>query len=388
MEIKSDYSIKEVLTPEDAKMFLHLPLKIYAKDPNWIRPLDKDIEAVFDKEKNKFFRHGECMRWLLFRNKELIGRVATFVNKKYKTEQPTGGIGFFECIDDKDAAHFMFDHCKQWLQQRGMEAMDGPINFGERDKWWGLVREGFFEPLYGMNYNPPYYVDLFESYGFQVYFNQECFGMEVEEKFQEKFYLRHKEHAKNPNLKAVHIRKSELEKFAKDFTYIYNKAWAAHGEGKSLTEAQSQLLFKSMKPVIDEKLTWFVYHNEEPIAFWVNLPDLNQYFKHLNGKFGLLQKLKFLYLQKFGACTRFVGLVFGVVPEWQAKGIDNYMIIEGSKVIIALKKYQQYEMQWIGDFNPKMINIARTLGASVTRRLSTFRYLFDRNKEFKRHRIL
>ncbi len=388
MEIKSNYSIQEVKSPEDAKAFLHLPLKIYAKDPNWIRPLDKDIEEVFDKEKNKFFRHGECTRWLLYNNDELIGRVATFINKKYKTEQPTGGIGFFECINDKDVAHFIFDHCKQWLQERGMEAMDGPINFGERDKWWGLVREGFFEPLYGMNYNPPYYVDLFESYGFQVYFNQECFGMDVAENFHEKFYIRHKEHKKNPNLKAIQIRKNNLDKFAKDFTYIYNKAWAAHGEGKTLAETQAKLLFKSMKPVIDEKLTWFVYHNEEPIAFWVNLPDLNQYFKHLNGKFGLLQKLKFLWLQKFGKCTRFVGLVFGVIPEWQGKGIDNYMILEGAAIIVPQSGYQKYEMQWIGDFNPKMVNIARSLGASVTRRLSTYRYIFDRSKEFKRHKIL
>jgi hypothetical protein len=45
--------------------------------------------------------------------------------------------------------------------------MDGPINFGERDKFWGLLTEGFIEPLFGMNYNFPYYKDLFENYGFK-----------------------------------------------------------------------------------------------------------------------------------------------------------------------------------------------------------------------------
>ncbi len=24
-----------------------------------------------------------------------------------------------------------------------MEAMDGPINFGDRDRWWGLLIDGF-----------------------------------------------------------------------------------------------------------------------------------------------------------------------------------------------------------------------------------------------------
>src|SRR5690606_21461649 len=120
------YYIKEVIHAADVKSFLQLPRKIYSNDAQWIQPLDKDIEEVFDKEKNKFFRHGECSRWLLYKNEELVGRIASFVNKKYTTEQPTGGIGFFECIDDKEAAHFMFDHCKQWLADRGMQAMDGP----------------------------------------------------------------------------------------------------------------------------------------------------------------------------------------------------------------------------------------------------------------------
>ena len=48
-------------------------------------------------------------------------------------------MGFFECINDESVAFAMFDKCKAWLQERGMEAMDGPINFGERDRWWGLV---------------------------------------------------------------------------------------------------------------------------------------------------------------------------------------------------------------------------------------------------------
>jgi hypothetical protein len=45
-------------------------------------------------------------------------------------------------------------------------------------------------------------------------------------------------------------------------------------------------------------------------------------------------------------------------------------------------------MQWIGEFNPKMMNIAASLGTYKSRRLITYRYLFDRTKEFKRHPVL
>ena len=380
----------EVKTFIDKKAFLQVAVDLYKNDPNWIRPLDKDIEEVFDPEKNKFIkRGGEYARWLLKDdNNKTVGRIAAFVNKQYKNEQPTGGVGFFECINDQAAANFMFDHCRQWLQQRGMEAMDGPINFGERDKWWGLVIEGFYSPLYGMNYNPPYYVPLFEQYGFKTYFNQICFAMKVKQRLDDKFYQRHANIAQDPNYRAVKIKKSEIEKFAKDFTYIYNKAWAGHGGGKSLEEKTVQKMFKTMKPVMDEYITWFVYYKDEPIAMWVNLPDLNQYFKYMNGAFGLLEKLKFVLLQKFGKCNRFVGLVFGIIPEFQGKGVDAYMIMEGANVIQAMNLYEDYEMLWIGDFNPKMINIAESLGTYVSRRLSTYRYLFDREKEFKRHPML
>jgi len=379
--------LHEIKTEADKRLFLHVAVDLYKDDPKWIRPLDKDIEDVFDPEKNKFFRKGgECSRWVLRdAGGKAIGRIAAFVNRQYKNDQPTGGIGFFECVNDQRAAGFMFDHCREWLRERGMEAMDGPINFGERDKWWGLQVKGFQEPLYCMNYNPPYYQALFENYGFRVYFNQLCFAMRVDTRLQDKFYERHAAISADKAFRAVHIRKNGLEKFARDFTSVYNKAWAGHGGGKTLEERTVQKMFRTMKPVLDEHITWFTYYNEEPVAMWINLPDLNQYFKHLGGKFGWLQKLKFLWLKRTGACDRFVGLAFGIIPEFQGQGVDAFMIVEAAKIIQTRMKYKDYEMQWIGDFNPKMINIAESLGTHQSRMLCTYRYLFDREKPFKRH---
>lgn len=381
--------VQEVCSPEDKKRFLELPLLIYRNDPAYIRPLDKDIEAVFDPAKNKSFRHGECSRWLLLdETGQAIGRVAVFVNRKYRQQQPTGGMGFFECIDDHQAAGLLLDHCRQWLQARGMEAMDGPVNFGERDRWWGLLTEGFYEPLYGMNYNPPYYRELLELYGFKEYFGQICFGRNTTDTLQEKFFQHHAHIAADPAYSVRRIRKSDLDRYAADFTVVYNKAWAAHGENKQLEEAVVRKMFRSMKPVMDEDLIWFAYHGQTPVAMFVNLPDLNQYFKKMNGKFGWLQQLYFLLLKTFGKCYRFVGLVFGVVPEHQGKGVDAYLIVEASKVIQRHPRYDVYEMQWIGDFNPRMLHVAESLGAKPTRRLATYRYLFDRNKPFERHPLI
>lgn len=382
-------SMLEVNTTERIQAFLHLPLQIYKNDPNWIRPLDKDIEEVFDPAKNKTFRKGECTRWILEDDHgKIIGRIAAFVNKAYKQEQPTGGIGFFECINDQEAANLMFDHCKNWLAERGMEAMDGPINFGERDAWWGLQTEGFQPPLYRMNYNPPYYKQLFEQYGFQTYFEQLCFSLVVQNRLQDKFYERHDELSRDPNYSASHYKKKQLHKYAKDFTYIYNKAWAGHIGNKQMEERAVVKFLKSINAVVDERIIWFAYYKDEPIAFWVNLPDLNQYFKHFNGKLGIIEKLRLLWMKWFSSIDTFTGLVFGVIPEYQGIGADGYLIVEAANVIQSRKLYDRFEMQWIGDWNPKMINIAESLGTEVSRKLRTYRYLFDRSKEFKRHPML
>ena len=380
---------------QTAKTFLEVAVQLYKNDPNWIRPLDKDINDVFDKEKNKSFRFGEVERWILKDDSgNLIGRIAAFVNKKYKNkgdDVAVGGMGFFECINDQQAAYILLDCAKNWLQQKGMEAMDGPINFGERDRWWGLVTEGFYEPLYCMNYNPPYYIQLLESYGFQPFFHQICFGMTPQAPLVAKVWERHDHIEKLGGFSSSMIKKDQLEKFAGDFSTVYNKAWAGHGGLKQIEQKQVLLMFKKMKPVMDEKLIHFAYHKNEPVAMFINLPDLNQWFKHLNGKFGLLQKLKFLWLKKFKPNYKFTGLVFGVVPEWHGKGVDSYIIGEAAKVIQTDKKprYEKYEMQWIGDFNPKMLNIADSIGETYrSRNLTTYRYLFDRSKEFKRHPIL
>lgn len=379
----------KVTNDAEKREFLEFPPRLYKNDKNYIRPLNKDIQDVFDKKKNKFFKTGECERFL-FKNTQnkTVGKVAVFVNKKYRQEQPTGGIGFFDCINDQETANFIFDFCKNWLQERGMEAMDGSINFGERDKFWGIVTDGFDEPLYGMNYNLPYYKDLFENYGFQIYFNQLCYSRPVHGDVSRVFTVMHAKHAKNPAISAKPMKKNQLEKFAKDFTEVYNKAWADHGGGKEMEYAKTLKMFKAMKPVINEHISWFVYENEKPIAMWMNIPDLNQWFKYLRGKFGIWEKLKFLWVKKVRKNTKMVGIVFGVVPEWQRTGIDGYMIWEGTKHLRKHTNFEVTELQWIGDFNPKMMKIAESLDTTVTRKLATYRYLFDRNKPFERHRTL
>ncbi len=386
--------ISLVDSPAQETAFYKLPTNIYKNDPNWIQPLTKDVQQVFDPTKNKSFKFGKIARWILVDDgNNTIGRIAAFVNNKYKNkgdDVSVGGIGFFECIEDQPSANLLFDTAKDWLQQLDIQAMDGPINFGERDNWWGLVTQGFHEPMYSMNYNPPYYIQLFENYGFKVFYEQLCFGLSPKEPLEKKIWERHAAHASNEKFASSHLYKDNLEKYANDFAIVYNKAWAGHGGLKQMSPAQVLILFKKMKVFMNEKLIWYAYYDHEPVAMFVNIPDLNQWFKYLHGNFSLVHKLKFLWLKTFKKNKKFSGLVFGVVPEWQGKGVDSYIIGEAAGYMQSDESpYTEYEMQWIGDFNPKMVNVASSLGKTyISRKLCTYRYLFDRQKTFLRHPML
>lgn len=386
--------ILEVNSPKLVREFLMLPVRLYKQEPRWIRPLDKDIESVFDPERNKTFRHGECIRWILTDdNGETIGRVAAFVNQKTVSkgnDQPTGGMGFFECINNKQAAFLLFDQCRQWLQSKGMEAMDGPVNFGARDRWWGLLIEGFDkEPNYQCNYNFPYYKDFFEAYGFQVYFYQLTFYRTIQGPLDERLHHKAELVARDPDYEFRYLQKSEIEKLPEYLMTVYNKAWAKRAENPELTLAQAKIIVKQMKPIMDLKLLYFGFYKGEPVSFFLSLPEINQIFKHVNGKLDLIGKIKFLWHTLMKTNRKAFGILFGVAPPHQGKGLDGAMVLASRKVLQdEYKRYDEYEMNWIGDFNPKMINVVQQVGADVSKRHATYRKLFDETKPFTRSPIL
>lgn len=386
--------IIEVTTPAHQREFLMLPVRLYANNPYWIRPLDKDVNGVFDKALNKSFQQGECIRWILQNDQhETIGRVAAFINQKtiHKgNDQPTGGMGFFECINDRQAAFMLFDACEHWLHERGMEAMDGPINFGTRDRWWGLLLEGYDkEPNYQCNYNFPYYKDFFEGYGFRVYFYQLTFGRPVIGPLDPKLYMKAELIGKNPDYSFSYLPKKEWETLPGKIKTVYNQAWAKRGEIPELTEAQARHLVKQLKPIMDEKLMWFGYYRREPIAFFLSLPEVNQIFKYVNGRLNWMGKLKFLWHTWRKTNKKAYGILFGVVPEHQGKGVDG-AIIENFRIMAQEDhfQYRKYEMNWIGDFNPKMIRVVEQINATIVKRHATYRKLFDPTKPFKRMPIV
>jgi len=371
--------ITEVTDKTTRKAFLDTARSIYKNDKNWICPLDVDIEAVFDPRKNNFHQFGTCTRWILQDDKgNLTGRIAAFINNKkaYQLEQPTGGVGFFECINNKEAAFTLFDTAKKWLKDKGMEAMDGPINFGENDTFWGLLVEGFDPPSYGMNYNPLYYRGFFEDYGFKTLYEQITNHIDIIKPFPERFYKIAKWVTQKPGYEFKHLEAKKIGEFAADFIDIYNDAWADFENFVPITYETLLESFIKMKPIMDENLIWFAYVNGEPASFTIVLPDANQMIKPLNGKLDLIGKLTFLY-RKWKGVTRMRAIVMGTKKKFQNHGLESAQFIKLGEYVLPLKQYNVLELSWVGDFNEKMVAMHAAMGATFANRHLTMRCIFN-----------
>lgn len=371
-----------------SNMFLNVPRNIYKSDKNWIPHLNQDIEKIFDATQNKLLAEGKAIRWVaLDTNNCAIGRIAAFINPKtsFTFEQPTGGCGFFECIDNSDVANKLFDIAKNWLMENGMEAMDGPINLGDKNQFWGLLVQNFDSPnSYGMNYNPSYYQKLFEDYGFKTYYNQYVYTRPLRQEVEEVFVRKAKMVMTRSKVRISDCRGMSIERIAHDFRTVYNGSWGGHDNFKEMSESAALKVAKSLKPIMDPEIIVFAYHDDEPIGFYVNIPELNEIFCKVNGNLNWIGKMKFLYHKWRKTPKTMVGIVFGVVREWQGKGIEGAIIYWFGQEKVPVLKYDDTILTWIGDFNPKMIKVAINLGTEIHRSYITYRYLFDRDKEFKR----
>lgn len=386
------YTLEEVKTGKQRKEFLSMPKKIYKGNRNWVQPLDNDINAVFDRSKNRMFEGGDAIRWIALNSSgEVVGRIAAFYNKDQANheEQPTGGCGFFESIDSQEVANVLFDAARDWLKKNGMEAMDGPVNFGNRDEWWGCLVDGFeLQPLYTNPYNLPYYKDLFGNYGFLNYFNQYTYQRNLRAgELSQSVYERVKRLEETPGYRFDHISKKNLYQVADDFRLIYNKAWANFPGVRPMTREAAQSLMKTMKPIIDEKLIYFAYFNDEPVGFFIMVPDLNRVIGRFHGKFNLINKLRLMAMLKWtNKADRVFAIIFGVAPEYHGRGIESG-IMHAFEQSVARGEidYKTLELAWMGDFNPVMIRMVENyVCAHKNKTHVTFRYLFDREKEFKR----
>lgn len=372
--------IIEVNNHKTEKHFLGLPAKLYRNDPLWVPPLHADIKSVFDARKNSILNHGDCARWLATDPKgNVIGRIAAFVDfkKAAGSRTPAGGAGFFECIHDKQVAHNLFDTAADWLRKHGMQGMEGPVNFGENEKFWGLLVKGFEAPSYGMNYNPPYYETFFNSYGFVKAYDQLTNVLDARQPLPERFARIADWVMKKDGYSFRHFTLRNKEEYFREFQEVYNDAWQDFHDFHPLSVQAIRESFRQMEPIADEKIIWFAYYKSEPIAFILCMPDINPILRKLGGRMHMLNKIRFWWLQRTTPAERLRIIVMGCKKKFQNHGVESALISCLKNEVIPRNTVREVELAWVADFNKKMLALHHATGARLSKVHRTYHYTFD-----------
>lgn len=367
--------------------FIRFPYTLYKGNPLWGNPLDEDVKKRITPTLNPYLQKGDFQLWIVQdESKTIVGRIAAFAPFKEKI----GQLGFFECTENYSVAKLLFDTVKKWMLNHKMEAIDGPVNFGMRDEFWGCLVEGEYEPVYNMPYNPPYYKKYFEKYGFLNYFNQITYLRPLEAGVLHPLVTRAGNRIlKNKDFTVRTIGKDDplLPSYFRD---IYNNAWAEFDGVPPITLEEANKQMAMIKPIIDKRLLIFGFYKAQPISFFIMMPDIGQIFKHFNGKFGWWEKLKFFFLFKQGkSIDRIIGRIFGVIPKFQGKGMEAAMVVHFEDIVSQPDfPYKTLELNWIGDFNPTMMKVSKMIGGTEHKKHTTYRLPIVDHFDFHRAKVV
>ena len=353
--------------------FIDLPWRIYGSYPNWVPPLKKDVRRLLDPRKHPFWEFSERILFLAQRGSETVGRIAGIIDRNYNEfhHEKMGIWGFFECVDDREAAAALFSSAETWALQKGMTFLRGPLNPSTNYEV-GLLIEGFdYPPTLMMPYNPPYYPGLVESCGFVKEKDLLAFLIEGDYRLPEWMDSLAERISKK---KGIHIRPSRPKDADSEFALIkdiYNDAWSDNWGFVPLNDKEMGDIRKSVMEFADPDMVFFIYYEDEPAAFCVIFPDINPLLKRFNGQIGLAGMLKFLMYRSEIKGLRL--LMFGVKEKYRQLGLPMLAFHHIYEVVRKKEKYHYLELGWTLEDNESINSLVEEAGAKTCKKYRIFR---------------
>jgi GNAT superfamily N-acetyltransferase len=369
----SKVQIRSMKTPSEREAFITFAWRVYKDDKHWVPPLISERRHFLDPQKNPFFDHATAEYYMAFRDSEPVGTIAAFTNSGYNKFQNVnvGFFGFFEVLQDREAAHALLQAAEEWARKAGHDALMGPAQFSTNDESFLLI-DGFNDPPRAlMTYNPPYYQDFIESAGFPKVMDVWAYSISIPEFIQSMPEKLERVVEKVRTKGRFHVRPIRMKEFdleVERFKHVYNNSWERNWGFVPMTDAEIDQLAASLKPIIDPDLVLMVEVDGEVVGSSLSIPDLNQPLLHAYPRPGIpepLTMLKLLWHWKVRKRVEWLRVVaLGVLPAYRARGVDAMMYLETAKRA-APKGYKWAEMSWILENNVMMNRSIRMLGGEV-----------------------
>ncbi len=374
-------TIQTVESIEDRHAFVSLPWRVYQDDPNWVPPLYSERLHFIDPDQHPFFEHAEVEFFLAKRpssvtgQDEVVGTIAAFTNHRHNEfqEENVAFFGFFEVLDDTEAARLLLETAEDWARERGHEAIRGPAQYSTNEEC-GLLVDGFDDPpRILMTYNPSRYVDYIEGGGYQKAMDLWAWSVATDvyergDKLPEKL-VRVVEKVKARG--DIKIRKIDMRNFDREVEIVkklYNTSWARNWGFVPMTDAEIDALGAELKPLIDPDFVFIAEVDGEAVGFSLTLPDLNNPLRIAYPRPGTPEwwtLAKMVWHWKVRRRYDWVRVfALGVLPEYRARGVDALFYYESAQE--ALKKGIRFaEMSWLLENNDKMNRPIELMGAEV-----------------------
>jgi len=373
----SQLEITPVNTQQELMEFISFAWDVYEDDPNWVPPLVSMMKEMFDPQKNPFWEHSAVQNFLARRDGKVVGRISAIVNDNHNQthNDKVGFFGFFEVLEDYEAAEALFDAASEWLRAKEMTAIRGPVHPSVNDEY-GLLVDGFDSPpVVMMPYNPPYYVDFIEQYGFVKamnlwahYLDTSILGGQKVDKLPAKL-VRVAELAReryNYVVRPFNVKDwdAEVERFKK----VYNSAWEKNWGAVAMTDHEIHHLADGLKQIMDPDLVFLVEKDGEVVGVSITLPDVSQALLRAYPRPTTWEPwtlLKFMWHLKVRPCVDGIRvLILGVLEPYRGRGVDALLYYETAKAALP-KGYKNAEMSWILETNDPMNRAIQFLGGEV-----------------------
>jgi GNAT superfamily N-acetyltransferase len=356
--------VRPISSKQDLIAFIRFLWKIYRNDRAWVPPLMMDRKKLMDRKNNPFYKHADTEFFLAERDGEVVGRIGAIVNYNHNKEhnENIGFFGFFECINDQSVANALFDKAKEYLISHGVNAIRGPVSPSINDEV-GLLVEGFdLSPAIMMTYNPPYYSELVEEYGFHKVKDLYAYDLSQNEIYSEKFNRAAELVKRRNSLTFRSLRMKEFNKEVERVKKVYNGAWVYNWSAVPMTSEEFDALAADLKPVVVPDLVIIAEKEGEPIGFALSLPDFNMALKY--NKSGMLLTGLYHMFTKKKLIDRVRIIVLGVLPEYKKTGAASVLFYE-TAIRARNLGYQYGEASWVLEDNVMMNRAAETMNGKI-----------------------
>jgi len=378
----NEIKVIEVKSKRDIKDFVDFQFYIYKNDSYWVPPIKFERMQFFNPNKNPFYKNADIALFIAKKDGKSVGTIAAIINYNHNKlyNDNVGFFGCFEVIDNYEVAKLLFDKVKDWLKEKNMDTMRGPVNFSTNEEC-GLLIDGFDSPpVCMMTYNPEYYIDLIERYGFKKAMDLYAYWLSLEElrkkanKLPEKLTRVVNKIKKRKNLVIRNIDMKKFDEEVERFKKIYNSAWEKNWGFVPMTDAEIEHLANGLKKFIDPELIFIAEIDGSPVGFSLNVPDINQPLLRIKGKLLPFGWIKYLwYKRKIDICRVFA---MGVLEKYRRLGINALMHYEASKNILS-KGYKGVEMSWILENNVMTNREIKAMGGKIYKTYHIYDYKID-----------